>query len=281
MALLGAVVPVIDWAGYCPLTPAKQLVWEERGNELNKAILYLINSKNEHAKKDLCLAYSQGNLTAYLTIIEGTARYLSTQYPNNKPANQRDDKKGDKRKGDDPKLEDKDNNRGGTVGTHVEDTTASEEFTAASGGTSISAHVLETNVQLSHPSLTVEESLGAHPMNDDDFWGGPNPGDMSIDTENSKEMMTGSLITELHTHKCEELAPPELLNVVPNEPQAYNSAQNYQLDSLNKSKDSNILSKTNNTAHTKGIDILSQENQDYYNQNDQQFIACKYDGGLE
>ena len=69
--------------------------------------------------------------------------------------------------------------------------------------------------------------------------------------------------------------------MVPNEPQSYDLAQNYLLDSLNKSKDSNILSKTNNVTHTKGINLLSQEHQDYYNQGVQQFIACKYYGGLE
>ena len=44
-------------------------------------------------------------------------------------------------------------------------------------------------------------------------------------------MIAGSHITELHTHEYEEPLPPELLNVVPNEPQTYDSAQNYQLDS--------------------------------------------------
>ena len=34
-------------------------------------------------------------------------------------------------------------------------------------------------------------------------------------------------------------------------------------------------------THTKGINLLIQENQDYYNQHDQQFIAHKYNGGLE
>ena len=43
----------------------------------------------------------------------------------------------------------------------------------------------------------------------------------------------------------------------------------------------NILSKTNNVTHTTGTDFLGQENQDYYNRRDQQYIACKYDGGLE
>ena len=55
-----------------------------------------MTSKNKHAKKDLGLDYSQGNMTAYSPNIEAMARYLSTQYPNNKPANQRNGKKGDK-----------------------------------------------------------------------------------------------------------------------------------------------------------------------------------------
>ena len=118
-------------------------------------------------------------------------------------------------------------------------------------------------------------------MNNDDFGGGTNPSDMSIDTANSKEMMVGSHIKELHTHKCENLVPSEFLNVVPNEPQAYILVQNHQLDFSNKSKDSNILSKTNNLTHTRGIDLSSQEIQDYYNRHDQQFIDHKYDGGLE
>ena len=53
IALLVAAAPAIDWARYCGLTPAKQLVWEERGDELNKAMLYLMNSKNQHVKKGI------------------------------------------------------------------------------------------------------------------------------------------------------------------------------------------------------------------------------------
>ena len=35
MGLLGKAPPPIDWAGYCALTPPEQLVWEQRGDELN------------------------------------------------------------------------------------------------------------------------------------------------------------------------------------------------------------------------------------------------------
>ena len=66
-----------------------------------------------------------------------------------------------------------------------------------------------------------------------------------------------------------------------NKPQKYNLPKNYQLDSLDKFKDSNILSKTNNVTCTTGTNLTSQENQDYYNQRDQKYIAYKYDIGLE
>ena len=120
-------------------------------------------------------------------------------------------------------------------------------------------------------------------MDGDDFWGNPNLGDVSIDTANSEEMMAGSHITDLHTHthKYEGSLSLELLNKVPNVPQARDLAQKYHLHSSDKSKHSNILSTTNNTTHAKGIDLLNQENQDYYNQHDQQFSACKHDGGQE
>ena len=67
-------------------------------------------------------------------------------------------------------------------------------------------------------------------MSDDDFLDRTNPGDVSIATANSKQMMTESHIMEQHTHKYQGPVPLELLNVAPNEPQSYNSPYNYQLD---------------------------------------------------
>ena len=234
---------------------------------------------DENAKKDLCLAYSQGNNTAYLSNIKSMARYLSTQYSNNKPTNQRRGKKGDKRKGDDSKSEDKDSNTGGTAGAHVEDTTTLEESTPPSGAHSTGACVSKTNVQSSRSLRTMEEIMGAHPMNDDTFWGNTNPTNVSIDITNSEEMMAGSHITELHTYKYKEPVPPELLNKVSNVPEVCDAVQKYQLDPSDRSKDSNMLSKRNNLTHTNGIDLSSQENQDYDNQHDQQLMTRKHDGG--
>ena len=78
MDILGKAEVLLDWAGYFALPEEDQLMWELRADALNQAMLYLMNSKNENAKKDLRLAYSQGNNTAYPTDIKLAARYLST-----------------------------------------------------------------------------------------------------------------------------------------------------------------------------------------------------------
>ena len=70
----------------------------------------------------------------------------------------------------------------------------------------------ETNVQSSRSSRTVEEILGVHPIDNDDFWGNNNPTDVLIDTANSEEMMAGSHIAEFHASKQEEPVTTELLN---------------------------------------------------------------------
>ena len=105
-----------------------------------------MNLKNKTAKKDLRLTYSQGNNATYSPNIEAMARYLSTQYPNNKPANQRRGKKGDTKKGNKSKSKGNDSNTGSTADVHVEDTTTTEESIVPSGAPSKGAHVSETNI---------------------------------------------------------------------------------------------------------------------------------------
>ena len=59
MELLSNEYPAaLDWAGYCALPKANQLVWEQRTDALNQSMLYLMNSKNKNTKTDFCLAYS-------------------------------------------------------------------------------------------------------------------------------------------------------------------------------------------------------------------------------
>ena len=56
-----------------------------------------------------------------------------------------------------------------TLQVHTLKILLQKKSTASSRGASIGAHILKTNEQSSHPSRTVEKSLGAQPMNDDDF----------------------------------------------------------------------------------------------------------------
>ena len=98
------------------------------------------------------------------------------------------------------KSEDKDSATSGTAGAHVEDSTTSEDTTAPSREASLGVHVSETSQATSPPPRTVGQILGAHPINDT-FWKNANPTDVSVDTVNSEEQMTGSHITKFHTHE--------------------------------------------------------------------------------
>ena len=89
LELLAAKVPPLNWAHYCAMTVAVQESWEVKGDASTKAMLLLMNSKNDNAKKDL-----RGNKSAYPVTAEAMARYLSAQY-NNKIPNNPWDKRGD------------------------------------------------------------------------------------------------------------------------------------------------------------------------------------------
>ena len=110
-----------------------------------------MNSKNNNARKDLRLVYHQRNNTAYPTDIELAAKYLSIQYPNNKPTNQHEGNKGNQnKKEDNPKSEDKDSNAGGTASAHVEDTTTNEDTTSPRGGARLGAQKQTKHCPVNH-----------------------------------------------------------------------------------------------------------------------------------
>ena len=75
----------------------------------------------------------------------------------------------------------------GTAGAPVEHSITSQDNTAPSGEANLGAHVLETNQVTSPTTRTVEEILGAHPI-DDTFWENTNPTGVSIDRVNSIEI---------------------------------------------------------------------------------------------
>ena len=63
-------------------------------------------------------------------------------------------------------------------------------------------------------------------MDGDVFLDNTNPKDVSVNTIYSKEMMAGSHITELQTHKHEEPIPPEVSNKVLNKTEVCDAVQN-------------------------------------------------------
>ena len=218
MELLDAETPAKTWSDYCQMSVTDQLSWEEKGDASTKAMLLLLNSKNDNAKKDLRLSYSQGNKKAYPKSAEAMARYLSTQYTTKTSNNQRD-KKGDKnsKKGDDSKSEDKDSTNTGIAGAHTGDATTPSDSTAPSEGSSVGAHIggatENANSSFRRPQ-TVEELLAAHPI-DDDIWAHTNPSDVSIDTLNSAGDMAGIHVAEgttytFHTSDSYELTDTTL-----------------------------------------------------------------------
>ena len=144
LELLAAEVPALDWVAYCGMTVANQEIWEAKGDASTKVMLLLMNSKNDAAKKDLHLSYSQGNKIAYPITAKSMARYLLTQYNNKVPNNLGDERRDrNSKKGDDGKSEDSNTTTMGTTGTHVGKVTTPQDSTAPSDRTSISAHVSE------------------------------------------------------------------------------------------------------------------------------------------
>ena len=191
LELLAAEATPLDWDNYCHISIVDQELWEKKGDDSVKAMLLLMNSKNDAAKKDLRLSYSQGNKKAYPETVESMARYLSTQYNNKSTNNPRDKKRGrNPKKSEDSKPEDSDTTTSGTAGAHIEGTTP-QDSTAPSEVASIGAHVSETSQRTFRPARSVEELLAAHPV-DDAIWSHTNPSDVSIDTVNSAEIINVS-----------------------------------------------------------------------------------------
>ena len=65
LEILKAETVPLAWADYCVVTVANREIWEAKGDASTKAMLLLMNSKNDAAKKDLRLSYLQGNKTVY------------------------------------------------------------------------------------------------------------------------------------------------------------------------------------------------------------------------
>ena len=155
-----------------------------------------MNPKNNNVKKNLRLAYSQGNKAAYPLNLESMARYLSSMY-SIKSANNPSDKQGDKngKKGGEPRSEDRDNIITGSAGAHVGEITTPKESNAPSNASSIGAHVSEVNKPDTRPIQSVQEILATHAI-DNPIQDHTDACDVSIDTMNNAEALAGSHFAE-------------------------------------------------------------------------------------
>ena len=77
-ALGGDPVNTLD--RYYALTPGDQAKWIRVYDDLVLAMLFLNNSKNDDAKKELRRPFANGNKSAYQVTLEKMARLLSSQY---------------------------------------------------------------------------------------------------------------------------------------------------------------------------------------------------------
>ena len=120
---------------------------------------------------------------------------------------------------------------------------------------------------------------------DDAIWGRTDPSDMSIDTANSAEIMTCSHIMEEYAFNFCRSDPHELLNMAAHVPHKDDLLWYFEPDFLDSyqdwNKSLNVVDTINSGENITGAHSANQEHQNYYNGQIQQYVACKYNSGLE
>ena len=97
--------------------------------------------------------------------------------------------------------------------------------------------------------------------------------------------MADSHIMKQHAFNFHRSDQYELLNLITYKPRKCDSSQDYALDSLYNYHDWNESPNMNDTTDS-GVNIVeatiaNQEHQNYYDRQYQQYIARKYNGGLQ
>ena len=189
---------------YFSMGENEKAMWEKKGNDLTVAMLWLSNSRNENMKRELRLAYSQGNTDCYPTDPEKMARLAASQYIMSAPRNA-NNKQRNGQNGDDPNNEgdgQSDPSKAGgsepqeTLGAHVGDNTIPNGETSddkdekdKEGDGSLGFHLLEPCGETSNKATTVECLLASHPI-DHPIWGNCDDS-VSVDSAGSAEELAG------------------------------------------------------------------------------------------
>lgn len=200
---------------YFKMPAAEQRNWEKQGDDLNIAMIFLNNLRNENMKRDLRVAYSHGNKECYPRNVEALARLQATQYriwdnrntPNGGSStgngnNRRGNRSNDDKENEDPAEDTPGQNLAGvhpnTANTDKKDTAKNNEekdnddgneSDGTMGGRVIVSAPKKVQIKTIPKSRTAAEILGMHPA-DEPFWDTGNE-DISVDSYNSEEEMDG------------------------------------------------------------------------------------------
>ena len=100
--------------------------------------------------------------------------------------------------------------------------------------------------------------MGVHDV-DNTFWENTNPTDVSIDTMNSEELMSGSHIAEFHTPKDKEITPEDSSSQVN---QHYDSQHDQQLMAPTCGTDHEYQNTSDSTSNLSADDeLVTQEDE--------------------
>ena len=189
------------------MTPKERAKWERINDDLVLAMIFLNNSKNDDAKKDMRRTFANGNKCAYQITLEKMARLLSSQYPMTKGQSKKNtpyDGSRSRRKGGDAD-DNRDEATSGTpiAGAHTVDDADTKTTSKSTPANTAGAHISDSEeCDPSGSSRSVQQLLATYAA-DDPFWGGQdNTDDYSVDTKDSAQDLVG-----FHAHaeeECEE-----------------------------------------------------------------------------
>ena len=177
--------------------PKERAKWERINDDLVLAMIFLNNSKNDDAKKDMRRSFANGNKSAYQVTLEKMARLLSSQYPMTKGQSKKNtpyDGNRSRRKGGDAD-DNRDEATSGTpiAGAHTVDDADTKTTSKTTPANTAGAHISDS--EECDPSATssrlVQQLLASYAA-DDPFWGGQDhKDDYSVDTEDSAQDLVG------------------------------------------------------------------------------------------
>ena len=178
-------------------TPDVQANWIRRYDDLALAMLFLNNSKNEDAKKELRRSFANGNKSAYQDTLEKMARLLSSQYPMTKGQNKKntpnDGGKSKRKGGGNDANRDEENSGTPLAGAHtIDDDNAKKTTSSSTSANTAGAHISDSE-ECDPPtsSRSVQQLLASHPV-DSPFWGDQDrTDDYSVDTDDSAQHLVG------------------------------------------------------------------------------------------